>query len=189
MPISSIFLTDGIKRLSHDLTPSNLTARHARVAVTSRHTPRVPYSRRCERYRIDRSRGDKYIHATTDGRRRHARAAHARTMPTTMRARAVTPSRATTRATTKKRTDATRRVARATTTTTRAVRDGDEVRDEGRAPWVTRVPMGREARRARGGRGRRARRWCGAREIRARDRRARGGWATSRGCGYRWMKE
>ena len=71
-------------------------------------------------------------------------------MPTTMRARAVTPSRATTRATTKKRTEATRRVARAVTTTTRAVRDGDEVRDEGRAPWVTRVPMGREARRARG---------------------------------------
>merc|ERR1719498_2254724 len=47
-------------------------------------------------------------------------------MPTTMRARAVTPSRATTRATTKKRTDATRRVARAMATTTRAVRDGDE---------------------------------------------------------------
>merc|ERR1719238_409106 len=47
-------------------------------------------------------------------------------MPTTMRARAVTPSRATTRATTKKRTEATRRVARAVTTTTRAVRDGDE---------------------------------------------------------------
>ena len=41
--------------------------------------------------------------------------------------------------------------------------------------------------RARGGRGSRARRWRGAREIRARDRRARGGWATSRGCGYRWM--
>merc|ERR1719163_653568 len=47
-------------------------------------------------------------------------------MPTTMRARAVTPPRATTRATTKKRTEATRRVARAVTTTTRAVRDGDE---------------------------------------------------------------
>ncbi len=60
-------------------------------------------------------------------------------MPTTMRARAVTPSRATTRATTKKRTDATRRVARATTTT-RAVRGGDEVRDEG---WRTR-PVGDE---------------------------------------------
>ena len=65
-----------------------------------------------------------------------ARAAHARTMPTTMRARAVTPSRATTRATTKKRMDATRRVARAMTTPTRAVRDGDEVRDGGRAPRV-----------------------------------------------------
>merc|ERR1719261_1314303 len=47
-------------------------------------------------------------------------------MPTTMRARAVTPSRATTRATTKKRMDATRRVARAMATPTRAVRDGDE---------------------------------------------------------------
>merc|ERR1719261_1373464 len=47
-------------------------------------------------------------------------------MPTTMRARAVTPSRATMRATTKKRMDATRRVARAMATPTRAVRDGDE---------------------------------------------------------------
>ena len=118
-------------------TPSHRTARHARVAVTSRHTPRVPYSRRCERYRIDRSRGDKYRHATSTSRATsRARAAHARTMPTTMRARAVTPSRATTRATTKKRTDATRRVARAMATTTRAVRDGDEVRDGGRAPRV-----------------------------------------------------
>ena len=124
---------------------------------------------------------------TSTSRATSRRAAHARTMPTTMRARAVTPPRATTRATTKKRTEATRRVARAVTTTTRAVRDGDEVRDGGRAPWVTRVPMGREARRARGARGRRARRWCGAREICARDRRARAGCGTSRGCGYRWM--
>ena len=59
--------------------------------------------------------------------------------------------------------------------------------EDARPVWVTRVPMGREARRAREGGGSRARRWRGAREIRARDRRARGGWATSRGCGYRWM--
>ena len=58
--------------------------------------------------------------------------------------------------------------------------------EDARPAWVTRVPMGREARRARGG-GEAARGGGAVRVKFVRGIVGRGGWATSRGCGYRWM--
>ena len=121
-------------------------ARHAREAVTSR-TAHPAYSRRCERYRIDRSRENKYTHASRRRHARRARGTRAHDADDDARARGDAVASDDESDDEKNGRDATRRGAM--TTTTRAVRDGDG-HDGGRAPVGDEGADGTRGGRARG---------------------------------------